>query len=455
MIILFRGEMANREIIDYLKSGLKRGFSLEELRQNLLARGFFDYDINEAVKELEENKEEIKKPDKTFSFFSPKFVVYSSIGFFVLFMLTLFFILKTPSSTVILNEDLSEGFSVDMVQNKIEIELDDGKETMNLDFVEENSIDISFSDEEDSLEIGEEKEIDLDGDGVEDVSIKLESIVEGVPKLYFKKLEKIRERVENETILNFTEYEKLGGGEIEETEEVYEEGIIGNEGEIVEDENLTEEFDEEIYKLEFCKSKSDSSIEYFYFEKNDTHFCDDYINFISNEINCCNNSLVCCKSISNRAEIGLGCNGEFDCLDCGDNLDCFIENAETCSYSGFVHLVSLNLFGFIQNNSNYYELRGMDGDGCLLYTKYLEVNVEYSDELVNVLLEQGYSQEEINQKEVDANLQNDDLTENKESLCKYPIFDLLEMLNGWKENSFSGSSQDVEKYDCVGSFYEM
>lgn len=52
--------MVNPEIEEYLSAGLRRGIDLEEIRQQLLARGFSDMDINEVVLKLnpEENKED-------------------------------------------------------------------------------------------------------------------------------------------------------------------------------------------------------------------------------------------------------------------------------------------------------------------------------------------------------------------------------------------------------------
>ena len=117
--------MANKELLEYLKKGLKRGFPLEELKQNLLSRGFFDYDINEAIDQLNSQKDEIDKPEKKLSFFSPKFILYSVVGFFIFLVLVIFYVFNSQSSTI-LNDDLSEGLSVDMMQNKIEFDLDDG-----------------------------------------------------------------------------------------------------------------------------------------------------------------------------------------------------------------------------------------------------------------------------------------------------------------------------------------
>jgi len=61
--------MDKSEIGKFITSNLKRGLPIEEIRQNLLAHGFFDYDIKEAIsklnlKEFSEKKEEKVSPKK-------------------------------------------------------------------------------------------------------------------------------------------------------------------------------------------------------------------------------------------------------------------------------------------------------------------------------------------------------------------------------------------------------
>ncbi len=58
--------MDKNDIGRYITSNLQRGLSIEEIKEQLLARGFFDYDINAAIsrlhlKEFSERKEEPKE----------------------------------------------------------------------------------------------------------------------------------------------------------------------------------------------------------------------------------------------------------------------------------------------------------------------------------------------------------------------------------------------------------
>lgn len=61
--------MEKSELPNFIKNNLKRGLSIEEIKQQLLSRGFFDYDIKEAISELNldefsPKKEEKKIPEK-------------------------------------------------------------------------------------------------------------------------------------------------------------------------------------------------------------------------------------------------------------------------------------------------------------------------------------------------------------------------------------------------------
>jgi len=57
--------MDKSELPKFIESNLKRGLSPEEIKQQLLIRGFFDYDIEEAFQSLhikEFSEEETEKP---------------------------------------------------------------------------------------------------------------------------------------------------------------------------------------------------------------------------------------------------------------------------------------------------------------------------------------------------------------------------------------------------------
>lgn len=56
--------MLKSEIGAFITANLKRGLSIEEITQQLLNHGFFDYDIKEAISKLNLNEYSEKKKEK-------------------------------------------------------------------------------------------------------------------------------------------------------------------------------------------------------------------------------------------------------------------------------------------------------------------------------------------------------------------------------------------------------
>lgn len=85
--------MVQRELLEYVSSSFKRGFSAEQIRLNLLAQGKSDYDIHEAMKVYESGVEEtklgIKRKDP---YSSVRKVLTISIVVLALFILVIYFL---------------------------------------------------------------------------------------------------------------------------------------------------------------------------------------------------------------------------------------------------------------------------------------------------------------------------------------------------------------------------
>ncbi|MDP3966291.1 MAG: hypothetical protein Q8Q04_02045 [archaeon] len=56
--------MNKSDLCNYINSNLKRGFNIEEVRQQLLSRGFSDYDINEAISNSNYEEKSVKEDPK-------------------------------------------------------------------------------------------------------------------------------------------------------------------------------------------------------------------------------------------------------------------------------------------------------------------------------------------------------------------------------------------------------
>lgn len=145
-----------------------------------------------------------------------------------------------------------------------------------------------------------------------------------------------------------------------------------------------------------------------------------------------------------------GCDTEEESTDCGTDFDCFIAASEDCSLASVTHEVTIDLFGMDLTTTSYYEIQGMDQDDCLFYIRTEEQHIEFSDDLVQSLLDSGYTEEEISQEEDDSN-DAADLVEGKDGTCRFDTADLTDMLTRWQEGSFSSDDWDVA--ECEGTFF--
>jgi hypothetical protein len=80
--------------------------------------------------------------------------------------------------------------------------------------------------------------------------------------------------------------------------------------------------------------------------------------------------------------------------------------------------------------TNYYELKGMESNKCILYTKYGHTALKFTDSLIQTMLAQGKTQEEIQAAESAGSS-----TEGG-SLCKYSSTTFLtKMFTGAKSGA--------------------
>jgi len=134
------------------------------------------------------------------------------------------------------------------------------------------------------------------------------------------------------------------------------------------------------------------------------------------------------------------------------NLDCFIDAARDCCPAKLVTETEMNLFGPIIYSKTYREIKGLQEERCVLYQRTDDGSYSYPEKMRKQMLDSGMTEEEINQQLEESNEVAQDMI-GKDSTCKYPIEDLIDILEGEKEGSFSFSTENVEKYQCTGSMY--
>jgi len=140
-----------------------------------------------------------------------------------------------------------------------------------------------------------------------------------------------------------------------------------------------------------------------------------------------------------------------------------INASKNCSLVNFTNLVNMVIFGVNSSITTYYELKGMEGDYCSFYIKTEKYDLNYTDELIQQLLDSNLTQEEIDQQEQESIDQAKTL-EGKDENCKVSTGNLSSTLTNWSNGNFDGEvscggddceyTGDWEVFsDCQGDYF--
>jgi len=91
----------------------------------------------------------------------------------------------------------------------------------------------------------------------------------------------------------------------------------------------------------------------------------------------------------------------------------------------------------------------MESNKCIYYQRTESNSIEFTEEMVQQMLEDGATQEEIDQQEQTANDSAQEAV-GMEKTCKFDTEDLTAMLNRWKQGSMSTEDWDVA--ECEGDY---
>jgi len=131
-------------------------------------------------------------------------------------------------------------------------------------------------------------------------------------------------------------------------------------------------------------------------------------------------------------------------IDYGTDLDSFIEASKTCTPSKVIYTLDpTDIFGMIISGDSLFEIRGIDSVGkCMFYMETLSIHIEFSNELIQSMLDDGKTLEEIEAER--ARIENEYIEPSIPQVCKFNPDDLTAMLNRWKEGDFeSGASCSI------------
>ena len=143
-------------------------------------------------------------------------------------------------------------------------------------------------------------------------------------------------------------------------------------------------------------------------------------------------------------------------IDCGTDSQantCFINAAQDCMPAKMTVRASMSFYGIETTSTTYREIQGLHGDKCPLYQRIDAYDSTYSDELQQQLLASGTTQEELDTQMQEQDQQDQDMI-GKDGTCKYPIPDLVAMLQAESQGHYSFSTSDSTMYQCTGTLYE-
>jgi len=138
-------------------------------------------------------------------------------------------------------------------------------------------------------------------------------------------------------------------------------------------------------------------------------------------------------------------------IDCQTDIDCFIEASANCQPVTVTHTVTIDMFGLVMTSRAFLEIKGLEADKCVFYMKTEQIDIEFSEELIQQMLAGGATQEQIEEQEKAANEQADMATEGADGACRFDTADLTAMLLRWQEGTFS--SEDWAVAECSGDMF--
>ena len=133
-------------------------------------------------------------------------------------------------------------------------------------------------------------------------------------------------------------------------------------------------------------------------------------------------------------------------------MDCFIDAARNCQKAKTKFTSEVNIFGIEQKTFSNYELKGMQSGKCVFYFITENVELKFSEELVQQMKSGGASQAEIDkQLEESQNLATTHI-EGKDGTCNFETQRLVSLFTQWKKGTFS--TKDFKDVDCSGRYFE-
>jgi hypothetical protein len=442
--------MVDIRLVEYIQNSLLRNIPLEQIKNILYSKGWKELDINEAInlvnkkihpQPVQQPRQQIPRqniqrprpiqnisPRRPISEESKKVkpkinLIFLFAGIFGLLLIFLIVFLIVRNTSIISDEKLSQGISLNLKEDKeIKFKISEEEHSLKIDSISEDSIRMVVQSDPVIviLNVGENKKIDFEKDGIYDFYIRLNNIFEGEADILFKKISE--ECIED--------WDCEDWGECEE----------GSQSRICED-------------LNDCNTEKDKPEE--------IQDCEIILTCSEQEGVLCLETEICNGTITNSSN-GDCCLGEceeieLETIDCETDIDCLINASKKCHPANLTYnfTIDMSILGWIQSHSFYYKIRGIEKEKCEFYQELLFVNGSYTESARQSFKEDGKTDEEIDVLEQEQNNALE-ITIGDTGLCKYPIssYGLQEYLANLKEGTFSSfSDEELEEYQCAGDIY--
>jgi len=302
--------------------------------------------------------------------------------------------------------------------------------------VNKDSVDIIIQSEpiKINLKIGESKKVDVNGDNIYDIEIKLNSITEKIPDIFIKKIDIPKDKEKKEVEGNNTESIEIENNKTEEkTNNLKEINKSEIENNVTKLDKTNDSLNESCVENWNCGEWSTC------IDKIKTRTCND---------------LNDCGTIETLPDENASCESEIPLSEnCGDDLKNLISVSGTCDLASASVTTSFDLFGIEQTTTNYYEIKGVEENKCIFYLKIQQNDIDYSEELTQQMIDSGITQEEINQQEQESKNQANSLV-GRDGTCKISPSNLTIFLNKMCGGEISGGiscSIGTNSSDCTYS----
>lgn len=443
--------MADPRLIKYIQTSLSRNIPIEQIKGILSSKGWKDFDINEAInlatqkkptqqmpsqrrpvqpvqrpqqmpsqrdqmsaQEVSSMRTKQEKPEGA----KPQVnLVFIFVGIFALLLIFLVVFLIVRNASIISDEELSQGISLDLKENKeVKFKIDDEQHSIKVNSISGDSVSMTVQSDPVTitLDVGGNEKIDFENDGIYDLYIKLNDVVEGKADILLRKISE--ECIEDWNCTEWTECEEE------------------SQTRVCED-------------LNDCNTEND--------KPDETQDCEIILNCSEQDGVICSGAQICNGTITNSSD-GDCCLGEceeveIETITCEEDIDCLINASDTCQPANLTYNVSYSNSTWEQEADYYYKIRGLEEEKCEVYEEIIEASGNFTSAEWIRLIGLSYTTTQIDDmvQEIISSLIG------SSGICRYSTYALEEYLTNIKEGTFTSfTEEEIAQYQCTGSLYE-